>query len=84
MSKLFLWGNTIIIITLNLAGDDSMLNGELHKLVAENCNQYVDKFSMTSNMLSSNCNTCSRCINYKNGMCTKNMFNVMKEIISIG
>ncbi|CAM3052413.1 hypothetical protein HAHI6034_12915 [Hathewaya histolytica] len=58
-----------------------MIDKQLKMVIAENCNEYVDKISIIDK--SFNNNTCSRCINYKHGQCTKKIFNVMKEIISL-
>lgn len=59
------------------------MRNQIDRIVAENCDEYTDRLYMCSNRLTYSCNTCSRCVNYENGMCSKNKFNVIRDIISM-
>lgn len=59
-----------------------MLIKDLNRVICHSCSEYIDNLSMTNQYFNAK-NTCTKCINYKNGQCTKSSFNVIRDMISI-
>lgn len=59
-----------------------MITKDLNRVVCDNCSEYIDKLSMTNEAFNVK-NSCNKCINYQNGHCIKNMFNVIKDVVNM-
>lgn len=60
-----------------------MLDSEMKNIIAQNCNSYETKFQIINMSVGRLSESCSNCINFKRDVCSKGLFNEMKDIISI-
>jgi len=60
-----------------------MLESEIKNIIAQNCNSYETKFKIINMSVGRLCESCNNCINFRGDICSKGLFNEMKDIISI-
>lgn len=60
-----------------------MIHSEIKNIVAENCNAYETKFKIINMSVGRLNESCNNCINFRNDKCLKDLFNEMKDMVSL-
>lgn len=60
-----------------------MVSGEVKMRVAQNCHGYRPRYLFSSMSLGSSSQSCSNCVNYVRGKCTKDLFDGIRAAIRV-
>jgi hypothetical protein len=60
-----------------------MVTNEIKMKVAENCPGYHSRFLFSSMSLGTFSTSCSNCVNFVRGKCTKNLYDGIRETIRV-
>ena len=61
-----------------------MVSSELRMRVAQNCDAYVSRHTLgVMNIITYESESCDSCINYERGKCIEELFDVIRETITV-